>query len=118
MMENLSKTLADIALAGIGLGVIAVEETSKLVKVCADRGGDFLEKSRVVGEEWKIKAEQKAAEGRERVKQEYIERMTDEERADLIRRLAEIEARKAEDANVAQEVSNIIDLETGHSDQD
>lgn len=118
MMEDLSKTLADIALAGIGLGVIAVEETSKLVKTCAERGGDFLEKSKAAGEEWKVKAEQKAAEGRERVKQEYIEHMTDEERADLMRRLAEIDARRAEEAKMAEEVSKVIELDTGRSDEE
>lgn len=117
-MEDFSKTLADIALAGIGLGVVAVEETSKLVKICAERGGEFLEKSKVAGEEWRIKAEQKAAESRERVKQEYIEHMTDEERADLVRRLAEIDARKAEEAKVAEEVSKVIELETGHNNED
>ena len=117
-MGDLSKTLADIALAGIGLGVIAVEETSKLVKVCAERGGDFLEKSKVAGEEWKVKPEQKAAESRERVKQEYIEHMTDEERADLINRLAEIDTRKAEEAKVAEEVAKVIEIETGRSDEE
>lgn len=118
MMDNFSKTLADIALAGIGLGVIAVEEASKLVQLCAERGGDFLEKSKAAGEEWKEKAEQKAAESRERVKQEYIEHMTSEERADLIRRLAEIDARKAEEAKMAAEVAKVIDFEVEHNDED
>jgi polyhydroxyalkanoate synthesis regulator phasin len=118
MLEDLSKTLADVALAGIGLTVIAVEKTSELVKVCADRGGEFLEKSKVAGEEWRVKAEQKAAEGRERVKQEYIEHMTDEERADLMRRLAELDARKAEEAKVAEEVSKVIDFDPEHRDEE
>ena len=112
-MENLSKTLADIALAGIGLGVIAVEEAGTLAKVCAERGGEFLERSRTAGEEWKVKAEQKASEGRERAKQEYIEHLDDEERADLLRRIHEIDARHAEEAKVAEEVAKVIDLETG-----
>lgn len=118
MMEDLSKTLADMALAGIGLTVIAVEKTSELVKVCADRGGEFLEKSKVAGEEWRIKAEQKAAEGRERCKQEYIEHLSDEEREDLRRRLAEVEARKAEEARAEAEASKIIDFDPEHKDEE
>ncbi len=116
MMEDLSKTLADVALAGIGLGVIAAEKTGELVKICAERGGEFLEMSKAAGEEWKIKAEQKAAEGRERIKQEYIEHMTDEERADLMRRLAEVDARRAEEAKVAEEVAKVIEFEPGNEE--
>lgn len=118
MLEDLSKTLADVALAGIGLTVIAVEKTSELVKVCADRGGEFLEKSKVAGEEWRVKAEQKAAEGRERCKQEYIERMTDDEREDLRRRLAELDERKAEEARAAAEAAKIIDFDPEHKDEE
>lgn len=103
MLEDLSKTLADVALAGIGLTVIAVEKTGEIVKVCAERGGDFLEKSRTVGEEWKVKAEQKAAECRERYEQERLERLTAEERDTLRQKLSELDQREAEAARIAAE---------------
>lgn len=118
MMEDLSKTLADIALAGIGLGVIAVEKSGELIKVCAERGGEFLDKSKAAGEEWKVKAEQKAAEGRERCKQEYIEHMTEAERDDLRRRLDEVTARKAEETKAAAEAPKVIDFEYEHKDEE
>lgn len=111
MLEDLSKTLADVALAGIGLTVMAVEKSGELIKVCAERGNEFLEKSKAAGEEWKVKAEQKAAEGRERCKQDYIEHMTDSEREDLRRRLDEISARKAEE-------SKVVDFEYNPTNQE
>ena len=39
--------------------------------------------------------------------------LDDEERADLLRRIHEIDARHAEEAKVAEEVAKVIDLETG-----
>lgn len=116
-MDNLSKALADVALAGIGLGVLAVEKSGELIKICAERGGEFLDKSKAAGEEWKVKAEQKAAEGRERCKQEYVEHMSAEERAALRNLLDEVEARKVEEAKAAAEAPKVIDFEYEHKDE-
>ncbi len=117
-MDHLSKTLADVALAGIGLTVMAAEKTGELVKICAEKGGDFLDKSKTVGAEWKEKAEQKAAEGRERGKQEFLEHLSAEERADLRRRLADLDAKEAEEARMAAEVSKVIDFEPEQQDEE
>lgn len=118
MLEDVGKTLADVALAGIGLTVMAVEKTGELVKVCAERGNEFLVKSKATGEDWKVKAEQKAAEGRERCKQEYLEHMTAEEREDMRRRLDEVDVRKAEEAKAAAEAAKVIDFDPDRKDEE
>lgn len=116
MMENLSKALADVALAGIGLTAIAIEKSGELIQKCAEKGADTLEKGRAAGQEWKVKAEEAAKEGRERCKQDYLARLTPEERADLRAKLNELDAREAEAAKEAEEAAKVIDFEPEHKD--
>lgn len=117
-MDSFGKALADVALAGIGLTVMAVEKGGELIKICADKGADVLEKSKTAGAEWKEKAEVAAREGRERCKQEYLEHLTVEERAELRRKLTELDVKESEAAKAAADDAKVIDFEYDRKDEE
>ena len=123
MLEELGKDLWNVALAGVGAIAIVAEKTVELGKVCAERGGETLEKGKALNEELKRKGEQVAAERRERYQQEALARLTAEEREELRRKLAALDAKEAEErARAAAEAADkaeadkVIDFDGGHRD--
>lgn len=109
-MENLGKTMVDLALAGVGAVAILAEKTGEVVQDCAKKGGETLEKGRVASEELRRKGELIAQERRERCAQEALERLTAEEREELRRKLADLDLRDTEAAKAAAEAEKIIDI--------
>ena len=80
MMEDLGKSLLNVAMAGIGAVAILAEKAAEVGKVCAEKGAETLEKGRALNEELKRKGEQVAQERRERYANEALGRLTAEER--------------------------------------
>ena len=123
MLEELGKDLVNVAMVGVGAVVIAAEKVCELSKVCAEKGADTLEKGKTLNEELRRKGEKIAEERRERCRQEALERLTAEEREELRRRLAELDAREAEAKRIAEEEakaaeSNVVNINPESHDGD
>ena len=95
MMEDLGKSLLNVAMAGIGAVAILAEKAAEVGKACAEKGAETLERGRALNEELKRKGEQVAQERRERYANEALGRLTAEEREALRQKLAELDAKEA-----------------------
>lgn len=125
MLEDLSKDLWNVALAGIGAIAIAGEKLTEFGKVCAEKGGEALEKGKALNEECKRRGEQMAQERREKCRQEALQRLTAQEREELRQKLAELDAQEAEAARIAAEEAakaeadaKVIDFTADKKDED
>jgi len=95
MLEELGKDLLNVAMAGVGAVAILTEKAIDLGKICAEKGAETLEKGKALNEELKRKGEQVAQEHRDRCANEALERLTAEERAELRRKLTELDEKEA-----------------------
>ena len=115
MMEDLGKSLLNVAMAGIGAVAILAEKAAEVGKVCAEKGAETLEKGRALNEELKRKGEQVAQERRERYANEALGRLTAEEREALRRKLTDLDAKeaeaKAEAEKAAAEAEKVIHID-------
>lgn len=102
MLEDLGKDLANIAMAGVGAVAILTEKAVEVGKVCAEKGAETLEKGKAASEELRRKGEQVAAERREKARQEYLESLDAVGRAELRRKLAELDAKEAAEQAAAE----------------
>lgn len=122
MLEELGKDLWNVALAGIGAVAIVGEKAYELGKICAEKGGETLEKGKAVSEDLMRKGEQIAQERREKYRQEALERLTAVEREELRIKLADLDAKEAAEkaaqaeaermaAEIDAEEKKVIDFE-------
>ena len=115
MMEDLGKSLLNVAMAGIGAVAILAEKAAEVGKVCAEKGAETLEKGRALNEELKRKGEQVAQERRERYANEPLGRLPAGEREALRRKLADLDAKeaeaKAEAEKAAAEAEEVIHID-------
>ncbi len=119
MLDDLEKDLYNVALAGIGAIAILSEKACELGKKCAEKGGETLEKGREFNDELIRRGEQIAAERKERAKREYVESLSAEERAELRRRLDELDAQDSRAQAEAQESESekVIDIDSGRGEE-
>lgn len=102
MLENVNKVFWDAALISVGAFAIAAEKLGEVGEVCVQKGGEAIEKGKIVSEELRRKGEQLAQEHQERSANEALERMTAEERNALRKKLDELDEREAEAKRIAE----------------
>ena len=103
MMEDVGKVFADVGLASVGLVALAAEQMGKAGKFLVEKGAAAVEEGRKHGAELQRKCQEEAQRRREEQFDRHVSQMNAQQRGELLRRLAELDALEQEAAQADSE---------------
>ena len=101
MAEGFGKVLADVGLASVGLVALAAEQVGKAGKFLVEKGAGAMEEGRRHGEELQRKYREDAQRRRDEQFEQRVSEMSAQQRAELRRRLTELDDLEQEIAQAA-----------------
>lgn len=118
MWEDLGKTLVDVAYAGVGAVVLVAEQAGKLGKVLVERGEEAVDRAGRYSEELHQKVQDDIQRRRDEAMDGKLSSMDAQQRADLRRRLDELDEIERQAAEMEQEAADITEIHGGPQDRD